>query len=272
MRIIHRVTENINDDQRRELDSLGIKFVHEGIGPTAGLVVFPIAEDDSSWPTIASFIKQWNSLDIVYTEFNSSELNSAAYLKMSAAWLHGYPKPDSDFGYLEATYDLKDYCESCGAGAKQIAPFRMKGEPKWGKKHIMQLNWVFDEYFVLPSVWEEVYRPLGIGHRSVLGHRTGKELSTVVQLEIKQTAKSTLLLDDTYPTEICKVCNRKKYYPITRGFFPAFAADPSCQIFKTQEVFGSGASAWNAIIVNSEAYRTIEEHKLRGVVFHPLHE
>ena len=71
--------------------------------------------------------------DIVRTEFNASERGNAEYLNVAPAWHHGYPQPEDDFAYLSATYDLKEYCPGCGIGEKQVAPFRMKGEPKWGK-------------------------------------------------------------------------------------------------------------------------------------------
>ena len=61
--------------------------------------------------------------------------------------------PDHDFGYQLATFDLSDHCESCGIGRSQRVPFRIRGEPSWGKNQVPQLNWVFDEYFATPAAW-----------------------------------------------------------------------------------------------------------------------
>jgi hypothetical protein len=46
------------------------------------------------------------------------------------------------------------------------------------------MNWLFDEYFVKPEVWNAVFQPLGINCRRVLLHRTGQELESVLQLDI----------------------------------------------------------------------------------------
>jgi hypothetical protein len=146
----------------------------------------------------------------------------------------------------------------------------MKNEPKWGKKQILQLNWVFDEFFVHPAVWESVFQPLGVGRLSVVHHRTGKMLKTVVQLDIKDVAESVLAVQEKYPSETCPICGRTKYLPISRGFFPPFESAQSSRLCRTREYFGSGASAWNAIIASAEVYRKIRDHSLAGVSFVPL--
>jgi hypothetical protein len=271
MKIIHRV--NIGNGLRvaDELRSLGISF-NGPSSPLVSTVWFDIDEDHPGWPKLKHLLPQWQAGNIVHTEFSAAELANAKYLETTSAWFHGYPQPDDDFGYKKITYDPKEYCSTCGIGAKQVAPFRTTGEPRWRSNSIMQLNWVYDAYFVLPSVWEEVFRPLGIGCIPVVHHRTGKKLSRVVQLEIKETAKSALLLGDKYPSEICGSCGRKKYLPVTHGFFPAFAADPQCQICRTQEWFGSGASAFNAIIISQRVYQAMRDHKVRGMTFVALQE
>lgn len=268
MRIVHRVSLTPSGSQQEKLTSLGVKVKGPG-SPLIRSITFVIDENHRAWPEVKSLIKEWNALDFVITEFSVAELDAADFLQLAATWHHGYPQPEEDFGYLKETYDLSDYCQTCGIGLTQIAPFRMKSEPKWGKKHIMQLNWVFDEFFVLPQVWEEVFKPIGVGCSPVREHRTGKELRTVVQLNIKDVAKSALSIKE-YPSETCGVCGRKKYLPISRGYFPPFATDPSSQICRTQEYFGSGASAWNAIVVTSDVYRAIQGRKLAGVTFIPV--
>ena len=145
----------------------------------------------------------------------------------------------------------------------------MKGEPKWGKKHVLQLNWIFDEFFVLPDVWESTFEPFDVGCTPVVDHRTGKELQTVVQLDIKTTAASTLQLTEDQPCELCTRCGRKKYLPISKGLFPSLAETATDHIQKTQEYFGSGASAWKAIVVSSNLFQRITERKLKGVELIP---
>jgi len=270
MKVIHRVSLADEPDRRGALRSLGIAF-NEPDNLIVRNLWFDIDESHAGWRQLQPLLGLWQAGDIVHTEFSSPERGNAKYLQMCPAWHYGFPQPDGDFGYLKATYDLKTYCPACGIGKTQIAPFRMSGEPKWGKKHVLQVNWVFDEYFVPPAVWKEVFQSSGIGCSPVLDHRTGNELRTVVQLDIKLTAKSALSVNEQCPSEICGSCHRKKYLPINRGFFPPFVTDPSSQACRTQEYFGSGASAWNATIVGNAVYQAIQSHRLAGVTFVPLH-
>jgi hypothetical protein len=46
----------------------------------------------------------------------------------------------------------------------------------------------------------------------------------------------------------------------------------NADIFKTQEYFGSGASADHAVIVSSRLFREITSNKFKGVQFAPLGE
>ena len=267
MKIIHRVSLTPSQSQRMTLLSLGLHLIEQD-SQLVRLVSFDVEEGEESWPKVKLLIEEWNAADFVRTEFSRKELEAASFLQ-GFALLKGYPQPANDFGYLKATYDLSVYCQACGMGKTQVAPFRMIGEPHWGKKHILQLNWVFDEFFVLPQVWEAVFRPIGIGRSVVLDDRTGKELQNVVQVVIKDVAPSALTMAD-YPWESCGGCGRKKYLPISRGFFPLFVADPASQVCRTQEFFGSGSSAWNATVVASDVYRAMQSHKLAGVTFVPL--
>jgi hypothetical protein len=267
MKIVHRVSLTPNASQRRVLLSLGLRLI-ESESPLVRLVSFDVEEGEASWPKVKTLIDEWKPADFVRTEFSRSELEGASFLQLFA--MHkGYPQPADDFGYLNATYDLSDYCQACGIGKTQVAPFRMKGEPHWGKNHVLQLNWVFDEFFVQPQVWEAVFRPTGVGRSVVLDHRTGKPLQNVVQLVIKDVAPSVLRIAD-YPCEVCPSCGCKKYLPISRGFFPPFETNPESQVCKTQEFFGSGGSGWNATVVGSDVYRAIQGHKIGGVAFVPL--
>ena len=129
------------------------------------IAVCDVAEDDPQWETVRHLLKKYETMDIPFTKFSDSELSNAKHLAMGSSWHHGYPQPEDDFGYMQLTYDLRDYCEHCGIGAKQISPFRMKKSPNWGRRSILQMNWLFDEYFVKPEVWNAVFQPLGINCR-----------------------------------------------------------------------------------------------------------
>jgi len=229
------------------------------------LAVCDVAEDDPEWERVQPLLKKYRTVDIPFTKFTDAELCDARHLNMMGAWHHGYPQPEQKFGYKRMTYDLTDYCERCGIGAKQISPFRMKRSPNWGRRSILQMNWVFDEFFVKPDVWKAVFAPLGIDCRPVLLSKTGQELDSAVQLEIPHFLP--LLMDaKDYAFERCLICDRKKYKHVT-GFFPT--PDPTdLPLFKSLQYIGSGAGANRAVLVSSVLYRRIRDAALKGAEFH----
>jgi hypothetical protein len=262
MKIVHRISMTVDADVQRYLHRFGVEIKQ-------GSVTFELDESSVPWPEFAPILSERCAVDMASTKFTAAELREAAHLEMVPTWHHGYPQPEDDFEYLEVSYDLASYCAMCGMGAHQVAPLHMKREPRWGKKHILQLNWVYDEYFVLPDIWQSVFKPFGVGCMPVVQHRTGKKLETVVQLDVATTASSPLQLLDDQPSERCDHCNRRKYLPICRGAFPEFAELPDAHILKTREYFGSGASADKGVIVSADLFGKINDLKVRGVGFIP---
>lgn len=257
------------------LDELRIKFeCHRLPSPKNAnspsvLVFVKIAEGDSRWKSLLNVISAWDAGDQVETNFIETEKSKARFNRLRPTWHHGYPMPDDDDGYLELTYEASRACPECGIGYTQKSEFLMKGEPKWGSKHILQLNWIFDEYFVIPEVYEKVFKPLGIPCRPVRHFKTQQPLQTVVQLVVDKISEYPLEIDRK-PEEICKRCGLGKYHAHSRGFFPRLKGNPEQPIFKTQEYFGSGASAWRAIIISQDLYRAMSAIKLKGVTYYPL--
>jgi len=139
----------------------------------------------------------------------------------------------------------------------------MTGEPRWGRRGIMQLNWVFDEYFVRPDVWTAVFEPLGIACRPVTNRR-GIELQTVVQLVVEEEVP---LQPAGLPAETCGTCGRVKYLPVTRGPLPPLRTDPAAPMAKTREYFGSGARAFHKVLVSRPVARSLRDRGVRGASF-----
>jgi hypothetical protein len=139
----------------------------------------------------------------------------------------------------------------------------MKGEPKWGRRSILQLTWVYDEYFVRPAVWTSVFEPLGVSCRSVTNRR-GAELGTVVQLVVEEEVP---LVPAGLPTETCAVCRRVKYLPVQRGPIPPPAVEPTRAMARTTEYFGSGGKAFHEVIVAPSVRRAFGEYQVRGASF-----
>lgn len=273
MKFVHRIGFRASGAQRRELEALGVDVPAGIVLPGGGdpLVAFDVDEDHPNWPSLRALFGRWKASDMLRTEFSKKEIDAAKWLNPMSDWHHGYPQPDElDFGYREATYDLKNYCERCGIGLKQKAPFQMKGEPKWGRRGILQLNWVFDEYFVTPEVWSSVFKPHGIEYRPVLNTK-GAELKTVVQLVAHEEIG---IVTDVLPTEeaACSKCGRTKYLPVTRGPFPALTSEPSTAMVKTKEYFGSGASAHKGVLLAQPVARAFVANKVRGASLRPVAE
>lgn len=271
MKIMHRIAFAATDIERRELQSLGIKLSSVTAMPGGGdpFVAFDIGEDDPKGPQVQLLLRRGgHSEGHVTTVFTKEEIDSSRWLEIGA-WQHGYPQPDEDvFGYRQATYDLTDWCEQCGIGMRQKAPFRMKGEPKWGRNAIMQLVWVYNELFVTPDAWTRVFKPAGVGCRPVL-NRNGVELKTVVQLVVETTVN---IVTDDLASELCERCGRTKYLPVTRGKFPGLRGAPTASVVRRAEYFGSGAQADQRIIISQEIARGLASAAIRGASLKPVAE
>ena len=263
MQITHRISIASSPDIQRELAALGIAV------PDTGFVSFDVDESNKAWPELEQWIAHRRAVEVASTKFSKRELSDALWLELVPDWHHGYPQPDEDaFGYRRATFDLSDWCGHCGIGMKQKAPFQMKGEPKWGKKSILQLNWIFDEYFVTPDAWSDVFKPHGIECRPVRNTK-GVDLKSVVQLVAH---KEVAVVAHGLATEdaACSRCGRTKYLPVARGRFPALTEQPSTAMVKTSEDFGSGAAAHRRVLVSKAVAHSLTASKIRGASLRPL--
>lgn len=176
MQFVHHISIASSADVQAELAQLGI------VVDSKGLASFDVDESQESWLKMQRWIAVRKPVDIVSTKFSKQEIGDADWLELMPDWHHGYPQPnENEFGYRAATYDLSNYCLECGTGMRQRAPFQMRAEPKWDRKEILQLNWVFDEYFVTPELWVRVFEPLGIASREVLGVTNLLESRTILQ-------------------------------------------------------------------------------------------
>jgi hypothetical protein len=258
MRIIHNISLSANEHKRGE-------FLKAGVALSHGFSTFKIDEADPRWNDIKALSAKYRACDIAATKFTASELDDAEFLSVEPTWHHGYPMPDDDRGFLSATFDLTNYCENCGIGKKQAAPFRVKKLPVWGNKGILQLNWIFDEYFVKPEVWSDIFNHFGVENRPVVLHKTEEVASSVVQLDNQELANLNL---DGFPYEQCSYCARTKYLPVTRGFFPR-PVKATTHLFRSREYFGSGANAFQMVVISNLLYKKIRDGGVRGADFKP---
>jgi len=231
------------------------------------LIAFDVEETHPHWSELLILFRKWKVSDVARTEFTRGEIQSARWLNLLPDWHYDYPQPDEGaFGYLTATYDLSDYCAECGSGLKQKAPFQMKAEPDWGRKGILQLNWVFDEYFVKPEVWHKIFEPFGIDCRAVT-NIAGTALDTVVQLIVDQ---QSAMVTDELPFQKCVKCGLIKYLPVSRGRFPALLDEPRAHMVKTAQYFGSGRSAYRQLVLSQEIGKALASEKVLGASVRPV--
>lgn len=270
MEIVHRIALSADTRDRREIDRLGVARVRvvPGVGVTSTFVYFDVAESDPAWPAVRDWAKRRGVDGFVTTTFSKSEIARAAWLNLASDWHHGYPQPEDDFGYRDVTFDLTDYCTECGTGARQNAPFRMRGEPRWGRRGILQLNWEFGDYFVRPEVWRTVFEPHGVRYRPVT-NRKGVELETVVQLVVDE---EVAVVTDGLEGRRCPTCGVVKYLPVTRGPFPPLVAPPTGHMARTREWFGSGHGAFRAAVVSQTLVRAMQANEVRGASPIPVAE
>ncbi len=266
MKILHRIAFIATDADRRDLARLGVKVRSTGLVP-AGFIDFDASESEENWPLVRDWIERRGlGVHSVRTVFSKREIDAAQWLALGSIWHHGYPQPEDDFGYLRTTYDAASYCEECGTGAVQKAAFAMAGEPKWGTRGILQLNWVFDEFFVKPDVFDRVFAPLGIESWAV-HNRRGQVLRSALQLAIVER----VCFGPGLPSgSKCPACGRIKYSPAARGTLPPLRDEPSSHISRSAEWFGSGGEAHNQIIVSQALARAIVAADVKGVSFRPL--
>jgi len=258
MDLEHRITSNVTVNMQARLGAIGFDIA-------LGFQAIVVRESDPRWPNLKTVIESFDCGNYARSVFNSADFAKAAVLVMGSSWHHGYPEPSGDNGYREATFDLSDFCPSCGVGLNQIRPFRLSKSPGWGNKSMFQLNWMFDEYFVKPEVWKGVFEPFGIGFREVVLNRTGAVLDTVVQLDICESVDADM---EGRPFELCTVCSRKKYEYVKIGLNPKPLSSFRGMSKSTQYV-GSGASANRLVMVSQDLFARIKESGIKGIEFAP---
>jgi hypothetical protein len=254
-----------SDEDRKAFADVGIELEPGARLPQGGMFVgLDLGESDQRWLRAQQVIERHKITDFPFTKFSKSEFASASSFCMLARSHRGYPQPEEDFGYLSETYDLTDYCSKCGNGCRQVRPFRLKSIPAL-KRSVMQLNWVFDEFFVSQEVWFEVFKPFGVECWPVVAHKSGNAADSVVQLKIDEQVQ--LKMKDGDGTD-CPICKRPKKPLDLRGFAPA-PVSMKAHICRSIQGFGSGAAAFDRIMVSNLLYREIKKAKLSGVQFYP---
>jgi hypothetical protein len=295
VKINHRITARHDDPFWLEIDRLGLAFERGNANNV--ISVLNVTEDQPQWSEVERLLAEYDLGPHFLTNlFTKSEMDRAEWFEMSALGHHGYPQPEDEFGFVEATYDVSDYCEHCGIGGFQNAPFRLRTEPKASHSQFVQLNWVFDEFFVRSEARQGLsvaglkgfeFRPAVLHVRS----RTSAEveqlsvinilppaldstgLQTVTCREHNEEWESTRRRFPNYRfATVNHYCGRVKYHLGHRGplRFKRSALATALDIVKSNEWFGSGGQAFRLVLVSQRFREVVIKAKWRGLAFEPV--
>lgn len=297
MKINHRIAKRYDDPFWREIERIGLRYERGSPDNELRLAisVLNVTEDDPRWPEVERLaIEHGEGTHFVANVFTKLELDAAEWLQLTALGHHGYPQPEDDFGYVQATYDVSGYCPTCGVGGVQRAPFRLRSEPKATHSQFVQLNWVFDEFFLRSAAREGLRRAgiRGIDFVTPLLHKKNQPSETLTQMVVQTTLPPALDAHGLQPVT-CRprneewnpahplayqrlegrpYCGSLKFHMMRRGPFrfhrSAFAIAPD--VVKSHEWFGSGGAADRIVIVSQRFRQTVLAAKWRGVDFEPI--
>ncbi len=234
--------------------------------------MFIISEDDPAWPELRRRIP--DEYLYVGTEFTDEE-------RLSADWciLRGDHSIESlqveGRAWIQEYY--ADQCSKCGAGWRQIAPFRIKKEPKLRQNQFCHFGGGF-ELFCTPMVLDEFARQ-GINDFETLPLILKKEnlpaegLKQLVATTIAEPAIAEEWVEhERYKQTDCLICGRTWHVHYTRGMLPLrrSALKTNLDFQLTNEWFGSGQNARREILASQRVVRLIIESKWKGAELIPI--
>ena len=217
-------------------------------------------------------------------------------------WYHittgqfGYPQPESDFGYINRTYDTTNACLTCNIGLKQKDEFRFRSEPKAKHTQFLGLNWVFDQIFVRQAIMDifEKEKITGLSFSQPVINKTGLPVEGLYQLLVDNIISSGLLTDNL-KTEVCELPKDESTLKFLKTNNSKLAEGPFCgqikynfpqgdnhlkiksaafegkpDFVRLDYYFGSGGSANRPILVCERIKQLIETEKLRGAFLHQI--
>ena len=266
MKIRYRLAFEWKRDVVNRLQDLGVSVSPTVMNPSnGGFAVAYVDEGESGWIEAYHLVRDSGGSILYTTEFTEEEIARADYCALRPAHYSGYPQPEGDFGFRTVTYDVHRFCEACGVGLRQVAPFRVRRSLKWGRNDFLQLYWVPSEYFMKEAVWIAHLKGLGVRSNCVEDTK-GRGVDGIVQLRIDDCVDMDV---EDVGGVVCDRCKRVYYRPIERGFFPAPLGAPDAAIFRTRQYFGTGHNGFNEVIVNSSVAAAIIAGGLRGVKLWP---
>lgn len=271
MRIIHRVGLNSEGDAGfyEAIKRMAIK--HESLplpGGKSNIITFDIEESDPNWPEVKKLIESYRAVDRYETVFSDDEVLAAEWLRMIPTFERGYPQPESM--WIKQRPNYKGYCRNCGVH-EQVAPFRIKGEPKLSGHDFMTLFWGHP-LFCTARVFEafEANGFRGYERWDVILHREDVPSKTIWQLHVPRIAGPGLLEKNELYHEVCPECGTVKYRSHLRGimYMRRDAIPDGLDFVRTHEWYGAKSkAAYREILVSNRVARLVLEKGWKGVRF-----
>lgn len=273
MEIKHRICISPKRDSKawKKLQKLGIKMEEVGDGKIVRLNYFEINESNLLWPKVEKIISSAGILATTETVFTKEEIQSAEWVRVRPGHVWGYPMPDLDGSWSTISFNAGKECSACGIGREQIAPIRLKSEPKMGRNHFMAINWTFD-LFSRPEVISTMLREgiSGFEEMQVVHHKSMESLKTVKQLRILNELPGGIINDNL--TKVSSACNHIKYLGLSRGMyrFSRDAFNGVADFVRSHEWFGSGHQALQLVFASSVFVNLYLENEWKGLCLAPI--
>lgn len=249
-------------------------------------IEFYLYEENPEFTTIQQELNKFLKPQVIGTEYEKSEIENAEWFIVNTGH-YQYPQPEDDFGYLNVTFNLDNYCKLCDIGKVQNAPYRLRTVPKKPNNQFWGLNWAFESIFVRQETKNILEREKinGISFSNPVLHKKNVPVEGFFQLHIDSILHKGF---DNYNTKTitCKInneenrnkdttlqyCGRMKFHhPIIGGYlFNKVIFDKAFDIVKSNEYFGSGGSANRVTIVSKRFKDIVEKYKLKGLSFEPV--
>jgi len=287
MKIVHRIAAESGGRFWEAIDQLGLEYER------GTWCVLNISEDHDQWQEVKELEERLEpGTHLIFNRFTKREMNSADWFAIGAKGHHGYPQPEDDFKSF--TYNTDNLCSRCGVGGAQNAPFRLRKKPNKKRTHFLQLNWVFDEFFV-PHEVAAVLAEAGVSGIEFLPpvlHKSGEPCDDLLQMRVMSglvdgldsgnldravclpsPQGSDCRFDSAAPiADSSEYCGRSKYLNMHRGpfVFDADALADAPDVVKSREWFGSGAAARKLVLVSKAFRDLVVSQKWRGLEFEPV--
>jgi len=198
---------------------------------------------------------------------------------------HGYPFPAIDYG--AKLYE--GWCQHCGIHGAQRSPVAVRGVLKAPHSAFLQLNWMYDVFFVRTDVVEGLRSAglSGLGFGAVASAKANEAIASHQQLlvttivpcvdtsrlkivtcrESNEEARWKLPEQTLAQSSHLPYCGRTKHHPPSTAVLRAGYLASAPDICLSAEWFGSGGCAFRLTVASRRFMEVIRSRGWRGLEF-----